>query len=300
MESIGRLITAMVTPLTADGEVDYAQAQRLAVALVESGSDGLVVTGTTGESPTLSHQEKARLWREVKQAVGNRASVIAGAGTYSTRESIELGHEAERAGADALLLVVPYYNKPTQEGLYQHFKSIAESTPLPCIPYNVPSRTITNMTAETTTRLSQVPNIVGIKEASGDFEQIAQIIQNVREDFLVWSGNDSDTFGVLCLGGYGVVSVASHLIGLQIKHLIDMVLAGDLKSAAREHRRQLPLSKGLFVVSNPIPVKYCVNWAGFRVGGLRLPLTEPDAKTADFLNDLLAKYKVDLPLTVTA
>ena len=300
MGGIGRLVTAMVTPFTADEEVDYAQARRLAVALVESGSDGLVVTGTTGESPVLGHQEKVRLWREVKQAVGDRASVIAGAGTYSTRESIELGHEAERAGADALLLVVPYYNKPTQEGLYQHFKAIAESTPLPCIPYNVPSRTIVNMTAETTIRLSHIPNIVGIKEASGDFDQIVNIIQNAGEGFLVWSGNDSDTFGVLCLGGYGVVSVASHLIGLQIKGLIESVLNGDLEAAALEHRRQLPMAKGLFVVSNPIPVKYCVNRAGFRVGGLRLPLTEADDKTTAFLNDLLAKYHVDLPLTVTA
>ncbi len=300
MGSIGRLITAMVTPFTASGDVDYAQARRLAVALVESGSEGLVVTGTTGESPVLSHQEKARLWREVKEAVGDRASVIAGAGTYSTRDSIELGQEAQRMGADGLLLVVPYYNKPTQEGLYQHFKAIAESTSLPCIPYNVPSRTITNMSAETTVRLSEIPNIVGIKEASSDFDQIAQVIQNTRDDFLVWSGNDSDTHGILCLGGYGVVSVASHLIGLQIKRLIELVLAGDLQGAAREHRRQLALAKGLFVVPNPIPVKYCVNRAGFNVGGLRLPLTEADTKTAAFLDDLLAKYEVDLPLTVAA
>ena len=300
MGSIGRLITAMVTPFTASGDVDYAQARRLAVALVESGSEGLVVTGTTGESPVLSHQEKARLWREVKEAVGGRASVIAGAGTYSTRDSIELGREAQHMGADGLLLVVPYYNKPTQEGLYQHFKAIAESTSLPCIPYNVPSRTTTNMSAETTVRLSEIPNIVGIKEASSDFDQIAQVIQNTRDDFLVWSGNDSDTHGILCLGGYGVVSVASHLIGLQIKRLIELGLAGDLQGAAREHRRQLALAKGLFVVSNPIPVKYCVNRAGFNVGGLRLPLTEADAKTAAFLDDLLAKYEVDLPLTVAA
>ena len=300
MGTIGRLITAMVTPYTPEGEVDYAQARRLAVALVESGSDGLVVTGSTGEAPALAHHEKARLWREVKDAVGDRASVIAGSGTYSTRESIELSHEAEQAGADALLLVVPYYNKPTQEGLYQHFKAIAESTPLPCIPYNVPSRTIVNMAAETMVRLSHVPNIVGIKEASGDFDQIANVIQNAREDFLVWSGNDSDTFGAMSLGGYGVVSVASHLIGLQIKGLISLVLQGDLEAAAREHRRQLAMAKGLFMVSNPIPVKYCVNRIGFRVGGLRLPLTEADDRTAAFLNDLLTRYEIDLPLTVVA
>ena len=300
MGSIGRLITAMVTPFNALGDVDYAQARRLALALVESGSDGLVVTGSTGEAPTLGHEEKVRLWREVKQAVGGRAAVIAGAGTYSTRESVDLGREAERAGADALLLVVPYYNKPTQEGLYQHFKAIAESTPLPCIPYNVPSRTITNMTAETTIRLSEVPNIVGIKEASNDLDQLAQIIQHAGEEFLVWSGNDNDTYALMCLGGYGVVSVASHLIGRQIKHLLELVLAGDIGAAAREHRRQLPLHKALFVVSNPIPVKHCLSHIGFNVGGLRLPLTEADPKTAAFLDEVVARYQVDLPLTVSA
>jgi len=290
----------MVTPFTAEGEVDYVQAQRLALALVESGSDGLVVTGSTGEAPALSHDEKVRLWREVKEAVGSRASVIAGAGTYSTRESIVLGREAEQAGADGLLLVVPYYNKPTQEGLYQHFKAIAESTSLPCVPYNVPSRTIVNMHAETTLRLSAIPNIIGIKEASSDFDQMAQIIEHAPEDFLVWSGNDSDTFGLMVLGGYGVVSVASHLIGLQIKGMIDRVLAGNTEGAAKEHRRQLAMSKGLFVVSNPIPLKYCLNEVGFNVGPLRLPLTAPDATTCAFLDDMLAKYQVDLPLTVAA
>ena len=300
MANIGRLLTAMVTPYTREGEVDYAQARRLALALVESGSDGLVVTGTTGESPALFDAERVRLWREVKEAVGDRASVIAGSGTNGTGESIALSKEAEHAGADGLLLVVPYYNKPTQEGLFQHFRAIAESTSLPCIPYNVPSRTITNMTAETTLRLSELPNIAGIKEASGDLDQMAQIVEHAPSGFRVWSGNDSDTFGLMCLGGYGVVSVASHLVGLQIKGMMELLLAGDLEGSAREHRRLLPLSKGIFVVSNPIPIKYCVNRAGFDVGGLRLPLTEPDEKTAAFLDELMAPYTVDLPLSVAA
>ena len=300
MAKLGRLLTAMVTPFTEEGEVDYAQAKRLARALVQSGTEGLVVTGSTGEAPALSHEEKVRLWTEVKEAVGDTASIIAGAGTYSTRESAALAKEAERIGADAVLLVVPYYNKPTQEGLYQHFKAVAESMPLPCIPYNVPSRTITNMTAETSLRVAEIPNIVGIKEASGDFDQMATIIRDAADGFLVWSGNDSDTFGLMCLGGYGVVSVASHLIGLQIQKLIGLVLEGDLEAAAKEHRRQLPMAKGLFVISNPIPLKYCLSRAGFNAGGLRLPLTEPDAKTAAFLDGLLAGYQVDLPTSVPA
>lgn len=300
MTSIGRLLTAMVTPFDTAGEVDYRQAQRLAKALVASGSEGLVVTGTTGENPSLFHDENVRLWTAVKEAVGQTASVIAGSGTNGTGETIHLSREAERAGADALLVVVPYYNKPTQEGLYQHFKAIAESTSLPCILYNVPSRTVVNMTAETTLRLSAVPNIIGIKEASGDLAQIGEIISNAPEDFLVWTGNDNDIFHVMCLGGYGVISVASHLIGLQMKRMMDSILAGDLKAAADEHLRQLPMLKGLFTITSPIPVKYCLNRAGFNVGGLRLPLVEPDAKTAAFLDELLNGYTIDLPTGVTA
>ena len=300
MSEIGRLITAMVTPFNAAMEIDYGQARRLAQALVASGSDGLVVTGTTGENPALAHEENLRLWAEVKEAVGDSATVIAGSGTNGTGETIKLARMAEEAGADAQLLVVPYYNKPTQEGLYRHFRAIAESTSLPCILYNVPSRTIVNMTAETTLRLANdVPNIVGTKEASGDFAQIAAIIRDAPDGFRVWSGNDSDTFGVVSLGGWGVVSVASHLIGQQIKRLIELTVAGDLAAAA-EHKRQLPMASGLFVVSNPIPVKYCVNRAGFNVGGLRLPLVEADEKTAAFLDAMLAQYEVDLPVGAAA
>ncbi len=301
MSDIGRLITAMVTPFDTAMEIDYGQARRLAQALVASGSDGLVVTGTTGENPSLAHEENLRLWTEVKQAVGDTAVVIAGSGTNGTGETIKLARMAEEAGADAQLLVVPYYNKPTQEGLYRHFRAVAESTSLPCILYNVPSRTIVNMTAETTLRLANdVPNIVGTKEASGDFAQIAAIIRDAPDGFRVWSGNDSDTFGVVSLGGWGVVSVASHLIGRQIKRLIELTTAGDLAEAAAEHKRQLPMASGLFVVSNPIPVKYCVNRAGFDVGGLRLPLVEADENTAAFLDAMLAQYEIDLPVGAVA
>lgn len=214
MIEIGRLITAMVTPFDEALEVDYKQARRLARALIESGSDGLVVTGTTGENPALAHEENLRLWSEVKDEVGEAASVIAGSGTNGTGETIKLAQMAEHAGADAQLLVVPYYNKPTQEGLYQHFRAVAESTSLPCILYNVPSRTVVNMSAMTTLRLAHdVQNIIGIKEASGDLDQVATILSDAPEGFHVWSGNDSDTFGIISIGGWGVISVAAHLVG---------------------------------------------------------------------------------------
>src|SRR5437588_8174098 len=193
MVEIGRLLTAMATPFDRDGEVDFPQAARLAHALLDSGSDGLVVAGTTGESPTLTTKEKWRLFDTIKKATGGRGAVIAGTGNYNTAESIELSREAQQIGVDALLLTVPYYNKPTQEGLFRHFEAIARSATLPCILYNVPSRTITDMSAETTVRLSHIPNVIGIKEASGNLAQIANIIQGARGDFRVWSGNDEDT-----------------------------------------------------------------------------------------------------------
>ncbi|MBI2856042.1 MAG: 4-hydroxy-tetrahydrodipicolinate synthase [Chloroflexi bacterium] len=300
MVSIGRLITAMVTPFDEQGQVDYSQARHLASSLLASGSDGLVISGTTGESPTLSKDEKLRLFREVKAELRDRGAVIAGTGNYSTAESIELTREAEKEGVDAALLVVPYYNKPTQEGLYQHFKAIAKSTSLPCILYNVPSRTITSLSWETTLRLAQVDNIVGVKEASGDLDQIARIISGAPQGFNVWSGNDNDTFGIMCLGGYGVVSVASHLVGRQIKDMMELVLAGNAFHAAQEHLRLMPIFKGLFIVSNPIPVRYGLNHVGFRVGKPRLPLTEPDEKTAQQLQEILRGYRIDLPVAAGA
>ena len=223
MTEIGRLITAMITPFDSDGKVDYKQAKRLANALLDSGSDGLVITGTTGEGPTLSAEEKIRLYAEVKEAIGSRGAVIAGTTDNDTAKSIELSVEAASVGADALLLTVPAYNKPPQEGLYRHFKAIAESTGLPCVLYNVTSRTSLNMTDETTIRLSHIDNIVGIKEAGSDLDQIARIIEGAEQDFLVWSGNDNETFYIMAMGGYGVVSVASHAVsthGHDVKGLV--------------------------------------------------------------------------------
>ena len=296
MKKPGRLLTAMVTPFNEEGAVDYGQAKKLALALLDSGSEGLVVVGTTGESPTLVRDEELRLFAEIKSVVGERGAVVAGTGSNSTAEAVGATKGAEKAGVDACLLVVPYYNKPTQEGLYQHFKTIAESTSLPCIVYNVPSRTVTSLSVETTIRLSQIGNIIGVKEASGNLEQIAKIISGTGKDFLVWSGNDSDTLPLLALGGYGVISVASHLVGKQINEMIYSFINGKTNRAAEIHRHLLPLINALFVVSNPIPVKYAVNQVGLRVGKPRLPLTEPDEKTAALIKDTLKNYQIDLPV----
>jgi 4-hydroxy-tetrahydrodipicolinate synthase len=296
MKTFGRLLTAMVTPFDAEGEVDYARAKELAKALLDSGSDGLVVSGTTGECPTLTREEKLRLFTEIKSAVGNRGTIIAGTGNYCTAESIELTKEAEKTGVDGCLLVVPYYNRPTQDGLYEHFKAIAGATGLPCIMYNVPSRTVTSLSAETCIKLSQIDNIVGVKEASANLEQIARIIQGSRRGFLVYSGNDSDTFPILCLGGYGVISVISHLIGLQFKQMIDDYVQGKVENAAAAHRNLLPLVNAMFVVANPMPVKYALNQVGFTVGKTRLPLTEPDEKSRAVIEQTLKNYKIDLPV----
>ena len=297
MAEIGRLITAMVTPFNDQGEVDYDQAKALAKALVASGSDGVLVSGTTGESPTLTDDEKLRLWAEVKDALGDSGAVIAGTGNYSTAESIELSKEAEQQGVDGILLVVPYYNKPPQEGLYQHFKAIAESVNLPCMLYNVTSRTSLNMTDETTIRLSHIDNIVGIKEAGSDMDQITRIIDGAKDGFRVWSGNDNETYYMMATGGYGVVSVASHLVGNQISQMMGYLLEGDVENAAAEHRRLLPLFKILFVMSNPIPVKYSLNQVGFNVGQPRLPLVPPDEASAGRIRAVLANYDIDLPVS---
>jgi 4-hydroxy-tetrahydrodipicolinate synthase len=296
MTEIGRLLTAMATPFDREGQVDFIQAARLARALLDSGSDGLVVAGTTGEAPTLTVKEKWRLFADVKKAVGGRGAVIAGTGTYNTAESIELSREAERIGVDALLLTVPYYNKPSQEGIFRHFEAIARSTALPCILYNVPGRTASDMSADTTLRLSRIPNIVGIKEASGNLEQIAAIIRGARSDFRVWSGNDEDTLPVLAIGGYGVVSVASHLVGNQIQQMITAFVSRDTEQAAEIHRRLLPLVKSLFLLGNPVPLKYALNQSGFEVGRPRLPLVEPDEATAARIREALAAQRLDLPV----
>jgi len=294
MNKPGRLLTAMVTPFNEKGNVDYKQAQKLASALLDSGSDGVVVVGTTGESPTLTQDEEQRLFAEVKATVGNRGVVIAGTGSNNTTEAIVATQRAEKTGIDGCLIVTPYYNKPTQEGLYQHFKTVATETSLPCILYNVPSRTAVSLAADTVIRLSRIDNIIGIKEASGDLDAIAEIIDNTADDFLVWSGNDNDTLPILAIGGYGVISVISHLVGKQLKEMMDAFLDGRTEEAAEIHRHLLPLVDAMFIVANPIPVKFALNHIGFRVGKPRLPLLEPDEKTATIIREALGNYSIDL------
>ncbi|MCH7812219.1 MAG: 4-hydroxy-tetrahydrodipicolinate synthase [Chloroflexi bacterium] len=298
MPDFGRLITAMVTPFAADGAVDYDGAKRLALALIDSGSDGLVVAGTTGEASTLTDEEKLRLFTEVKAAVGDRAAVIGNTGSNDTAHSVELTRQAERTGVDGVLAVVPYYNKPTQEGMVRHFEAIASATTLPCVLYNLPGRTSVNMTAETAIRLSQVGNITGVKEASGDLAQIARIIEESADGFRVWSGADEDTLLILAVGGYGVISVASHLIGRKLAAMIEDAVAGRTEEASRAHRRLLPLIHALFFVTNPIPLKHALAHLGFPVGGLRLPLCEPDEATGERIMAEVRRHQIDLPVTV--
>ncbi|GAW32839.1 4-hydroxy-tetrahydrodipicolinate synthase [Carboxydocella sp. JDF658] len=268
----GRLITAMITPFTENDEVNYSEAQKIAQYLVENGSDGIVVTGTTGESPTLTKEEKIKLYAAVKEAVGNKARVIAGTGSYNTKESIALTKEAEKLGVDGVMLVVPYYNKPCQNGLKAHFRAVAESTGLPIMLYNIPGRTGINLLPETVAELAQVSNIVAIKEASGNLDQASQLLRLVPANFRVYSGDDSLTLPMLSLGCYGVVSVAAHIVGLQMKKMIESYLAGNIETAASLHRELIPVFKGLFITTNPVPVKTAMALKGFQVGSVRLPL----------------------------
>jgi 4-hydroxy-tetrahydrodipicolinate synthase len=294
MAELGRLLTAMITPFDEDQNVDYSQARKLAKGLLDSGTDGLVIGGTTGESPSMSDDEKIRLFAEVKEEIGERGSVIAGSTDNNYRKSVELSQEAAKVGADALLLTVPAYNKPPMEGLYQHFKGIAEATDLPGLLYNVPSRTALNMDVDTTLRLAQIENIVGVKEASSDPTQITQVIDGAPDGFRVWSGNDDETFSIMCTGGFGVVSVAGNIISGQIKRMMGLILEGDVESAARDHRRLLPIFKALFWVTNPIPIRYAVNRAGFNAGPPRLPMIEPDDAFKVKFDAVMDEYDMDL------
>ena len=287
----------MVTPMDERGDVDWPKTRDLANRIIDSGSDGLVVGATTGEGPTLSHEEKLRLWGETKAAIGDRGAIIANTGNYSTWDSINLSREAEEVGVDALLLTVPYYNKPPQEGIYRHFKAIAESTHLPCILYNIPGRTGTKMSLDTTIQCSHVDNIVGVKDATADFELMAQTIDGAADGFRIWSGNDGDTFPLLCLGGYGVICVVSNLFGKQMRRMIDLTVKGKLKEAAAEHLRLLPVCNGMTgIASNPIPLKYAYAKIGFDVGQPRLPLIPADPQMAAQINNLLQNHPIDLPV----
>jgi 4-hydroxy-tetrahydrodipicolinate synthase len=290
MAIFGRVLTAMATPFDQDGAVNWTEAARLARHLVDNGSDGIVVAGTTGESPTLSDEEKIRLFRTVKEAVGGRGKVVAGTGTYDTKHSIHLSQEAERAGADGLLLVNPYYNRPSQDGLYAHFRAIAESVRLPCILYNIPGRTGVNCAPETIARLSEISNIVAVKEATGNLDQASDIRRRTKDDFLIYSGDDSLTLPILSVGGTGVVSVASHLVGRDIQEMVRAYERGDVRKALALHLRLLPLFKVLFITSNPVPLKAALNMSGFAVGIPRLPLVEATPKEKEQIQAVLKEF----------
>jgi 4-hydroxy-tetrahydrodipicolinate synthase len=260
----------MLTPFKADGSVDYENAEKLAVLLTADGSDGVVVSGTTGESPTLGDDEKIELVKAIKKAIPGK-TVVAGTGSNDTHHSVKLSERAMKAGADALLAVVPYYNKPPQEGMYQHFKALAEVGPT--IMYNIQGRTAINMTAATTLRCAELPGIVGVKEASGDLDQMGLVCADKPPGFHVWSGDDSFTLPLMAVGGYGVICVVSHLAGISMKRLIDAYLAGDNDTARGIHLGLLPVIKTLMTTAaNPVPVKSVMNALGFPAGPFRLPL----------------------------
>lgn len=292
MINFGNVLTAMITPFTADGEVNYAVTEKLAVHLADHGTDTIVVCGTTGESPTLSWDEEFELFRVVKSAVAGKAKVMAGTGSNSTAEAIEATQKAAKMGLDGSLQVVPYYNKPPQSGLYQHFKAIAESSDLPLMLYNVPGRTSQNLQAETVARLAKIPNIVAIKEASGNLDQVSQIRRMTPPEFAIYSGDDSLTLPMLAIGAKGVVSVASHLVGDRLQQMIRAFESGQVQRATQIHLELLSLFKVLFVTTNPIPVKTAMSLQGWQVGDLRLPLCAPDDAVRDQVMQVMSELNL--------
>lgn len=288
----GRVLTAMVTPFNKDLSVNYDQARKLARHLVQSGSDGLVVAGTTGESPTLNKEEKVNLYRAVVEEVGGKAVVIAGTGGYCTADSIALTQAAQKVGVDGVMLVAPYYNKPSQEGLYQHFKAVAESTNLPILLYNIPGRTSVNILPQTVVKLSKISNIVAIKEASGSMDQVSELRRSLPDSFAIYSGDDSLTLPILTLGGKGVVSVVSHLVGERIQEMINAFTSGNTLLATQIHLELFPVFKGIFITTNPVPIKAALNLQGLQVGIPRLPLVEATAAEKESIKSLLESMKL--------
>ncbi|MGD6842081.1 4-hydroxy-tetrahydrodipicolinate synthase [Bacillus infantis] len=272
MVLFGRVSTAMVTPFDKKGHIDFTKTTQLINHLIENGTDSLVVAGTTGESPTLTKEEKLALFKHVVKVVDKRIPIIAGTGSNDTYASVEMTKKAEQIGVDAVMVVAPYYNKPNQEGLYQHFKTVAESTSLPVMVYNIPGRSVVNITPETVIRLSKIPNIKAVKEASGDLNSMTAIIAGTDEDFLLYSGDDGLTLPAMAIGAAGVVSVASHVIGIEMQSMIASFLDGNVGEAAVKHQKLLPLMEGLFAAPSPVPVKTALQLKGIDTGSVRLPL----------------------------
>jgi 4-hydroxy-tetrahydrodipicolinate synthase len=284
----GRLLTAMITPFDIQGNVDYAKAEQLAMHLVATGTNTIVVCGTTGESPTLSWDEEYKLFSVLKTAIAGKAKIMAGTGSNSTSEAIAATQKAAHLGLDGTLQVTPYYNKPPQEGLYQHFRAIAEATPeLPILLYNVPSRTGCKLEPETVAKLAEIPSIIGIKEATGDLDQASQIRALTPAEFAIYSGDDSLTLPLMAVGAKGVVSVASHLVGTQLQAMMQAFAAGKVQEALQIHIQLFPLFKALFLTSNPIPLKVALRLLGLDTGVVRSPLVAGNA-------ELEAKLKVVL------
>ncbi|MEG3850128.1 4-hydroxy-tetrahydrodipicolinate synthase [Microcoleus sp. herbarium19] len=295
MVKFGRVLTAMITPFKEDGSVNYAVAEQLAVHLADRGTDSLVVCGTTGESPTMTWDEEYQLFQVVQKAVAGKALVIAGAGSNSTSEAVSATKKAAKLGLDGCLQVVPYYNKPPQEGLYNHFRAIAQSAPeLPIMLYNIPGRTGQNMLPETVARLAEIPNIVAVKEASGNLDQASQIRCLTSPEFAIYSGDDSLTLPMLAVGGSGVVSVASHLVGEQLQQMIAAFETGQVQVATQIHLQLFDLFKALFLTTNPIPVKTALKLQGWDVGSTRPPLCDPPVEVTQKLKDVLSQLALVL------
>ena len=288
MVNFGNVLTAMVTPFKKDLSMDYAMAEKLAVHLANNGSDGLVLHGTTGESPTLTHEEEYELYRVVKKALkGSNCKVIAGTGSNSTATTIKSTKEAERIGVDGAMIVTPYYNRPPQEGLYQHFNAVAENTGLPLIIYNIPARTGRNIETPAMARLAEIKNYVAVKEASGDLNQVEAVRKATPKEFLIYSGDDNLTYPIMERGGIGIISVASHIAGNEIKQMVSLFLSGKKAEAKTIHDRLMPLFEVLFITSNPIPVKAALEMIGLLVGGLRLPLIDANQNEKEKISKVL-------------
>jgi 4-hydroxy-tetrahydrodipicolinate synthase len=287
----GHILTAMVTPFNQKGFVDVEKTKELIDYLIDNGTDAIVVAGTTGESPTLSTKEKLDLFQVCVDYVDKRVPVIAGTGSNNTVSSIELTKKATDIGVDGIMLVVPYYNKPSQEGMYQHFKNIAGSTELPVMLYNVPGRTGAQLDPTTTIALSKIPNIVSIKEASGDLEQMATIVEETDSDFFLYTGDDANTLPAMAIGAHGVVSVASHIIGKEMQEMISRFHTGNMKEAGEIHRTLLPIMKAMFLAPNPTCVKFALNTLGLQVGGVRLPLVPLTSEQENSVKSILPNKK---------
>lgn len=287
MMDFGHVLTAMVTPFDAKGNVDLEKVERLVEFLLANGTEGLVVAGTTGESPTLREEEKLALFEKVVTVVNKRVPVIAGTGSNNTYVSAQLTKKATALGVDGIMAVTPYYNKPSQEGMYAHFAAIAEATHLPVMLYNIPSRSVVNLSAETIVKLSYIPNITSLKEANGDLDHMVSVIEQTPDTFHLYSGDDSLTLPALSIGAKGVVSVASHIIGPEMQQMMMAFRGGDVEHAANLHRKLLPIMKGLFTAPNPTCVKAALQIKGFDTGGVRLPLVPPTSEQRQHLQFLI-------------